>query len=105
MQMLEGLALLHATPEAVLLAFTHSVSALAAAAAAYVCCSMVTVVGATSGLTARVKLGEACDVTNDCTLMAGTTVGKNACLGVFTYGAPGQNFEDYSITLGDFKLR
>ncbi|WIA14435.1 hypothetical protein OEZ85_002961 [Tetradesmus obliquus] len=68
-------------------------------------CSMVTVYGATSGLTARVKLGEACDVTNDCTLMAGTTVGKNACLGVFTYGAPGQNFEDYSITLGGFKLR
>jgi hypothetical protein len=66
---------------------------------------MVTVIGATSGLTARIKLGEACDVTNDCTLMAGTTVGKNACLGVFTYGAPGQSFEDYSITLGGFKLR
>ncbi|KAF6251173.1 hypothetical protein COO60DRAFT_1677209 [Scenedesmus sp. NREL 46B-D3] len=68
-------------------------------------CSMVTVIGATSGMTARIKLGEACDVTNDCTLMAGTTVGRNACLGVFTYGAPGQSFEDYSITLGGFKLR
>jgi acetyltransferase-like isoleucine patch superfamily enzyme len=66
---------------------------------------MVTVVGATSGRTAPVVLGEACDVTNDCTLMAGTTVGKNACLGVFTYGAPDQHFDDYSITLGSFKLR
>jgi hypothetical protein len=26
-------------------------------------------------------------------------------LGVFTYGRPGQTFEDYSITLGDFTLR
>ncbi|WIA16041.1 hypothetical protein OEZ85_012770 [Tetradesmus obliquus] len=68
-------------------------------------CSMVTVIGATSGRTAPVVLGEACDVTNDCTLLPGTTVGKNACLGVFTYGAPDQHFEDYSITLGGFKLR
>jgi hypothetical protein len=66
---------------------------------------MVTVIGATSGRTAPVVLGEACDVTNDCTLLPGTTVGKNACLGVFTYGAPDQHFDDYSITLGSFKLR
>lgn len=37
--------------------------------------------------------------------MPGCEVGKGACLGVFTYGRPGQKFDDYSITLGDFTLR
>jgi acetyltransferase-like isoleucine patch superfamily enzyme len=66
---------------------------------------MVTVVGATNGVTNRVKLGEACDVTNDCTLLPGATVGQGAVLGVFTYGRPEQSFADYSITQGEFTLR
>lgn len=45
------------------------------------CCSVVNVVGATNSHTKRVKLGEACDVTNDCTLYPGCTVGKGAVLG------------------------
>lgn len=67
--------------------------------------SMVTVNPCTSGRTERVVFGEACDVTNDCTLMAGATVGNNAVLGVFTYAAPDKPYADYSITLGDFTLR
>lgn len=68
-------------------------------------CSVVTVVGSTNAQTKRVRLGEACDVTNDCTLLPGCEVGKGAVLGVFTYGRPDQKFDDYSITLGDFILR
>lgn len=45
------------------------------------CCSVVNVIGATNSHTKRVKLGEACDVTNDCTLYPGCTVGKGAVLG------------------------
>lgn len=66
--------------------------------------SFVTVVGCTNTHTRKIKLGEACDVTNECTLLPGCEVGKGAVLGVFTYGRPGQKFEDYSITLGDFTL-
>lgn len=68
-------------------------------------CSVVSVVGSTNRHTKPIKLGEACDVTNECTLMPGCTVGKGAVLGVFTYGRPDQTFADYSITLGDFTLR
>lgn len=68
-------------------------------------CSVVSVVGSTNRHTKPIKLGEACDVTNECTLLPGCTVGKGAVLGVFTYGRPDQTFADYSITLGDFTLR
>lgn len=66
---------------------------------------MVTVVGSTNNYTAKVTLGEGCDVTNDCTLMPGCTVGPGAVLGVYTYARPGQEFAPYSITAGDFTLR
>jgi len=63
------------------------------------------VVGSTNRHTKPIRLGEACDVTNECTLLPGCTVGKGAVLGVFTYGRPDQTFADHSITLGDFTLR